>query len=164
MPLAKITSLDFVAPLAQPNYDQAVLVPLHTAEAAAAAQAAAEALAAQQAAAAAEAARQALIASQTIYGNNYDFGQCTYYVAGRVSVPASMGNATNWEYGLLNAGWHYGLAAGSVGVSHNGWAGHVVYVESVTNGVITISEMNAVGFDRVDTRIASPNEFIWLSR
>lgn len=144
---------------------------------------AAEAITAAKAAAvAAEAATQAQIASEQptailataggnsstttsrSFSNNYDFGSCAYYVASRVRVPDSMGNATNWEAGLLLAGWHYGLQAGSIGVSHIGLLGHVVYVESVTNGVPTISEMNAgAGFDRVDTRVAGANEFIWLA-
>lgn len=132
--------------------------------------------AAKEAVATAEAVKQAQIASEQApvptptptpvvgaIGNDYTFGQCTYFVASKVGVPSDMGNATNWEAGLLTAGWHYGLQAGSIGVSHAGVDGHVVYVDSVIAGVPTISEMNAVGFDVVDTRLAGSSEFIWLA-
>lgn len=174
VPTLRVLPLDFVPPLVTPNYDQEVLEPLHAAQVAeAAAVAARAAVIAQQAQLAEETARAAYVAPVALeiqpsqvgpLGNDYTPGQCTAYVASRVAVPQSMGNATNWEAGLLAAGWHYGLGPGSVGVSHEGFYGHVVYVDSVIGGVITISEMNALdGPYGVDTRIAGADEFIWLA-
>lgn len=172
--------INSLAPMEKvPDYDVAVLQPLHQAEARQAAieaaQAVLDAKIALEAQLAREAANVAATASAAIAaqpapatsanGNDYAFGNCTSYVASRTAVPMSMGDATNWDRGLLAAGWHYGLAPGSIGVSHAGYAGHVVIVESVLLGVATISEMNGeAGFNRVDTRVALPGEFTYLSR
>lgn len=165
-----LVTSSFVPPLVTPDYDKDYLDPLHAAQAALAVQEAAKV--AEDAQLAREAAQAAYVAPAATVtqpaqagplGNLYDYGACTWFVASRVAVPATMGNATNWESGLLGAGWHYGLAAGSIGVSHAGLYGHVVLAESVVAGVVTISEMNAgAGWGRVDTRIALASEFIWL--
>jgi surface antigen len=72
--------------------------------------------------------------------NGYDYPSCTGYVAMRRYVPAGWGNATTWRQGAINAGWSVTSVpvAGAIG-----WVyGHVVYVESVGDGVVTISENN----------------------
>jgi hypothetical protein len=94
-------------------------------------------------------------------GNNYTPGQCTAYVASRVNVPSSMGNATNWSFGLSAAGWSRSLAAGSVGVGHIG-IGHVVYVEGVTSSGVSISEMNYAGPFVVTHRVVGSGEYEWF--
>lgn len=77
------------------------------------------------------------------YYNNYSFLQCTWYVASRISVPEYMGNATNWSWGLTSAGWRTGEPRrGAIGVSHLGYAGHVVLVEGVDGNTVHISEYN----------------------
>lgn len=165
----------FVLSSSPPDFDREVLIPLHEAQAKKAvadAEAAKQAQIAEDARIAAQTAQRAQIISQQVsqasigaIGNLYTPGQCTWYVASRVGVPSTMGNATNWESGLLAAGWHYGLGGGSIGVSHAGYTGHVVYVESVVLGVVTISEMNATnGPFGVDTRVALPGEFVWLAK
>lgn len=95
------------------------------------------------------------------YGNNYSAGQCTWYVASRVSVPSSMGDATSWSYGLSAAGWSRTLAPGSIGVGHVG-IGHVVYVEAVTPIGVLISDMNYAGPFIVTHRTVSPAEYEWF--
>lgn len=96
-------------------------------------------------------------------GNNYAYGYCTWYVANRVAVPSSMGNATNWSYGLAAAGWSRTLAPGSVGVSHLGAAGHVVYAELVTPLGVLVSEMNySGGWNIVNQRLVSASSFEWF--
>lgn len=181
-PPPHIVTLDLVAPQKHPNFDKEVLEPLRKAQAEKAAEDARkveEARLAQEAAdlALRESAQSAQGAepgqvwtSSTVRvtvsnGNNYTPGQCTWYVASRRSVPLSMGNATNWEYGLLNAGWHITAPVpGAIGVSHAGYAGHVVIVESVSGGVVTISEMNGAGGPySTDTRQASAGEFVYLN-
>jgi surface antigen len=173
-PTVQLASGSFVELTKRPDYDADVLVPLHKAQAEAkAAKEAEEARLADEAAKAAEAARVAQEAARAVQvtqaavsyygGNNYSWGQCTWYVANRTSVPSSMGNATAWEYGLINAGWHYGLAPGAVGVSHEGYAGHVVYVEWVQGDAIGISEMNfGGGVGVVSTRVVNSSSFIFL--
>lgn len=105
------------------------------------------------------------IAPQTVSGNTYDYGYCTWYVKNRrPDLPNRMGNANAW-YGSAQA---MGLAtgssprAGAVGVSFAGFYGHVVYVESVSGNTITVSEMNYAGWNVVSSRTASASEFVYI--
>ena len=177
----------FVKAAAKPDYDKEVLEPLRAAQKAAAdkkakeeadaqaaAKAAAEAQAAADARAAADAAAQAAQAAKTAaanaasvsyYGNTYDWGNCTWYVASRRNVPSNWGNAKNWFAGAQAAGWATGYSprAGAIGVSFNGWAGHVVYVESVNNdGSINVSEMNVNGLGVKDYSTYSASSFVYI--
>lgn len=94
------------------------------------------------------------------YGSMYGWGQCTQYVASRISVPEFMGNATFWSYGLNASGWRSGEPRrGAIGVSHFGWAGHVVVVEGVDGDNVLISEMNYMGWDYIDERWTNKSEF-----
>lgn len=97
------------------------------------------------------------------YTNDYSWGNCTAYVASRVQVPNSMGNATNWSWGLRNAGWRQGLPrVGAIGVSHTGWMGHVVLAIQVSVHSIQIEEMNYRGLGVVSRRWTNANEFEWF--
>ncbi len=73
--------------------------------------------------------------------NGYQRGQCTWYVKNRKpSVPEGWHDATDWKYYATKAGWTVSSTpvAGAIG-----WVyGHVVYVESVSGSMVTISEMN----------------------
>lgn len=88
------------------------------------------------------------------YGyNGYDYGYCTWYVAGKrlangSPMPTNLGNAATWAVRATA----YGLATGrtpQVGaavVTATGGAGHVAYVEQINaDGSIWISEMNSSG-------------------
>lgn len=101
--------------------------------------------------------------SSPIYGyNGYDFGNCTWYVASQIPVPANWGNANTWAYYARLSGWNVGSApsAGAIAQTSAGYFGHVAIVQSVNgNGTITISEMNHAGFDVRDTRTVSASEF-----
>lgn len=161
--------LSFVpAPPAQPDYTQAVLVPLRAAQAAelAKSQLEAQQLAQQQA----EVAKQALIASQTapVYnGNNYDFGECTWYVASQIAVPSSLGNANQWAVGLANAGWSVSNlpTVGAIAITQDGSLGHVAIVIGLGDGQVLISEMNATaGWDAIDQRWVPTGEFVYATR
>jgi LysM repeat protein len=72
--------------------------------------------------------------------NGYEFGQCTGFVASKRFVPSGWGNATTWKQGAINAGWTVSNTpvAGAIAWTY----GHVAYVESVGDGVVTISEQN----------------------
>lgn len=97
------------------------------------------------------------------YQNNYAFGNCTAYVSSRVNVPGYMGNASSWSWGLIDAGWRQGPPRrGAIGVSHNGWAGHVVISEKTNGGTVLISEMNYQGFNIISERWVEPEEFEWF--
>lgn len=72
--------------------------------------------------------------------NGYYSGQCTGWVAQHRYVPPGWGDASNWRNAALRAGWTVSATPvpGAIG-----WRpGHVVYVESVGAGVVTISEQN----------------------
>lgn len=78
---------------------------------------------------------QAPRASQGTSGNTYQAGQCVWYVKNRIpSLPNGMGSAYNWINHLTKTSARPGVV---------GWRGnHVVYVESVSGGTVTVSEMN----------------------
>jgi LysM repeat protein len=89
--------------------------------------------------------------------DTFPYGQCTYYVAGRRDVTWG-GNAWAWfenANGLRPEGRV--PVTGAIVVFHDGWFGHVAYVESVNpNNSFVISEMNfwtnGGGWGRVDRR------------
>ncbi len=96
--------------------------------------------------------------------DGYAFGNCTYWVAllraeAGEPIPNTWGNAITWavraqaDSYLVDQTPSY--TAIMVDVNAPGGLGHVAFVESVdpTNGSWTISEMNRVGFDEVDTRV-----------
>jgi surface antigen len=133
-------------PAKPPSFDRDVLAPLQAKQAEEAAIAAAAAEAARQARIAAIAGR---VQPNGTYGNNYAFGNCTAYVASRVAVPNSMGNANAWGYALAA---HSRPEVGAIAWTTAGWAGHVALVEAVAGDQVEVSEMNYDGFDTVDNR------------
>lgn len=95
--------------------------------------------------------------------NAYPYGWCTYYVATRRYVPVHWGDAKNWLNSARSAGYATGSqpAAGAIMVSSESWYGHVAYVESVSGGMITISEMNYKGWGITSSRtISASSSFI----
>ena len=91
--------------------------------------------------------------------NGYPYGYCTYYVATKRAVPSSMGNAKNWLSSARSNGMATGSspAAGSIVVTGESWWGHVAFVENVSDGYITISEMNYNGWGVVNRRTLPAN-------
>jgi surface antigen len=88
--------------------------------------------------------------------NHFPYGWCTWWVAQKRYVPWS-GNAWQW-YGNAQAyGRPVGKAPvpGAIMVTWESGYGHVAYVESVSGGSFTVSEMNYVGFGRASTRTIS---------
>lgn len=96
-----------------------------------------------------------------IYGfNGYDFGQCTWYVATQISIPANWGNADTWFLGARASGWHVSSvpSVGAIADTDAGYLGHVAIVKAISakGQLVNISEMNdwgapGGGFDRVDS-------------
>ena len=95
--------------------------------------------------------------------DGYEFGQCTYWVALRrieinQPIPNTWGNAITWakrakaDNYLVDHTPSFGAIMQDS--SAPGGLGHVAFVESVdsSSGTWTISEMNRIGWDEVDTR------------
>jgi surface antigen/LysM repeat protein len=98
-------------------------------------------------------------------GNGYAYGYCTYYVAGRRSVPGNWGNANAWYYNAQASGFSVGSTPvpGAIAWTGAGYYGHVAYVESVSGGMVTVSEMNYNGnWNRVTSRTVSAANFRYI--
>lgn len=87
-------------------------------------------------------------------------GQCTWYANyKRPDLPNGMGNGGQY----LASARRYGLAtgssarAGAIMVTNESYYGHVAYVESVSGGMVTITEMNYVGPYIVSRRTVAAN-------
>jgi surface antigen len=98
----------------------------------------------------------------TYAGDEYAFGNCTYWVFMRRAqinepIPNSWGNAATWAV-RASADGHvvdhtpsYGAIMQISDVDHG--LGHVAFVEQVdSDGTWHVSEMNVAGFDEVDTK------------
>jgi surface antigen len=91
------------------------------------------------------------------YGGKFPYGYCTWWVAHRRYIPWS-GDAWQWWYNARQFGYAEGQLplVGAVMVQGISWTsplGHVAYVESLNaDGSFTVSEMNYVGWGRVDYR------------
>jgi surface antigen len=98
-------------------------------------------------------------------GNGYSFGYCTYYVATRRSIPSNWGNANAWYYNAQASGFSVGSVPipGAIAWTGAGYYGHVAYVESVSGGMVTVSEMNYNGgWDRVSWRTVPAYTFRYI--
>ena len=90
--------------------------------------------------------------SNAIYGyNGYDWGNCTWYVASQIAVPANWGNAATWAAGARAAGWHVNSTPSVGAIAQNSWMayglGHVGIVDAVSadGKQVLIREMNGAG-------------------
>jgi surface antigen len=98
-------------------------------------------------------------------GNGYALGYCTYYVASRRAVPSNWGNANTWYYNAQASGFAVGSVPvpGAIAWTGAGYFGHVAYVESVSGGMVTVSEMNFNGgWNRVSWRTAPASSFRYI--
>ena len=87
-------------------------------------------------------------------GNGYDYGYCTYYVAGRIAVPNNWGNANTWDNYAAASGWTVSKIpkVGAIAQDNGGWLGHVAVVDAVSadGSMIKYSDMNGLaGWGRV---------------
>jgi surface antigen len=100
------------------------------------------------------------------YANDYDRGQCTWYVAGRRRVPNSWGNADNWYYAARASGWSTGTipAVGAIATTSAGYYGHVALVERISSDYqqVYVSEMNYIGVGIKSFRWAPANSFKYI--
>ena len=99
--------------------------------------------------------------------NLYAWGNCTRYVAGKVSIPNTWGNANTWLAESVAQGYVVGKQPkrGSIAWFEPGWSlGHVAYVEEVySDNSFRISEMNVLGLNIISSRIITNDsvEFIY---
>lgn len=84
------------------------------------------------------------MARGTSAGNSYTWGQCTWYVKNmRPDLPNNLGNGGSWVANAAAQGLPTGSAPRVGAVAEE--PGHVAYVEAVSGGMISISEMNYAG-------------------
>jgi len=87
-------------------------------------------------------------------GHIFPYGYCTWYVAQKRYVPWS-GNAGTWLYKAKSMGYKTGKTpkVGSIVVTtEDRYYGHVAFVEKVKGDMITVSEMNYVGWAKTSRR------------
>jgi surface antigen len=92
--------------------------------------------------------------------NTYDYGYCTFWAAQRrievgKPIPNNWGDAHTWDDRSRAAGYTVDHAPAKYAImeTDRGDLGHVAFVEDVApDGSWTISEMNAKGWDIMDTR------------
>lgn len=100
------------------------------------------------------------------YANGYAYGYCTYYVATRRAVPSSWGNANAWFYNAQASGYAVGFSPrpGAIAQTSGGYGGygHVAFVESVSGDMVTVSEMNYAGWNRVSSRTVPASSFRYI--
>lgn len=97
-------------------------------------------------------------------GNGYSYGYCTYYVAGRRSIPSNWGDARNWYYNAQLSGFSTGRQArpGAIAWTSAGYYGHVAYVEEVAGDQVLVSEMNYAGWNKLSYRWAPLSSFQYI--
>ena len=79
-----------------------------------------------------------------VAGNSYTWGQCTWYVKNmRPDLPNNLGNGGSWVANAAAQGLPTGSTPRVGAVAEE--PGHVAYVEGVSGGMISISEMNYAG-------------------
>ncbi len=88
--------------------------------------------------------------SSAIYGfNGYDYGNCTWYVATQIAVPANWGNAATWAAGARAAGWHVSSTPTVGAIAQTPYAagglGHVAIVIAVQGDQVEVRDMNNYG-------------------
>ncbi len=92
-----------------------------------------------------------------IYGfNGYDFGNCTWYVATQIAVPANWGNAATWAAGARASGWQVSSTPTVGAIAQTpysaGGLGHVAIVDGISpdGSQVLIRDMNGIaGFNHV---------------
>jgi surface antigen len=92
------------------------------------------------------------VSPQGTYVNTYEWGNCTWYVAGRKAVPNSWGNADTWAGRAAASGITVSALPilGAIAQSTGGVYGHVAIVVGMGDGTVTVQEMNVYGLGQVD--------------
>ena len=99
------------------------------------------------------------LSTNNFYGlsHRYPYGQCTWWVAQKRAIP-SWGNAKDWLSNAVASGFpvckgsHCTPNVGAVISLKGSSLGHVAYVERLTNGKVIFSEMNYIGWGKMNYR------------
>lgn len=100
-------------------------------------------------------------------GNGYDYGYCTWWVAVRraqvgMPIPSNLGNASTWKVLSQRAGMSVGNTPQQYAViwtPPRDYYGHVGFVEEVyEDGRVRVSEMNVAGWNRISSKILTPEQ------
>jgi hypothetical protein len=104
------------------------------------------------------------VAAAASYGNTYEWGNCTWYVAGRIHVPETWGNANTWAYYAQLAGYTVSGTpiVGAVAQTSAGFYGHVAIVSAIEDGMVSIDEMNVLGLGVASTRWVPISSFVYI--
>lgn len=112
-----------------------------------------------------------LYSGPPIASDTYAFGNCTwwvFYLRLKIGdpIPNTWGNAISWAVNAEADGYEVNHTPSYSSIMQDpnapGGLGHVAFVTAVNsnNGAWTISEMNRVGFDEVDTRVMPADQAI----
>ena len=100
------------------------------------------------------------LSTNNFYGmsHDYPYGQCTWWVAQKRAIP-SWGNANTWlpnaaaqGYATCSGRYCVPQAGAVISLKGNPIYGHVGYVERVSGDKVVISEMNYIGWGRMNYR------------
>lgn len=100
--------------------------------------------------------------SETVPGNTYAAGNCTWYAKSkRPDLPNNLGNANTWASRAKAQGYETGNEPREGAIGQRGM--HVVYVERVNpDNTVLISEMNYVGLGKINNRTLPANSFTYI--
>lgn len=82
------------------------------------------------------------------YSNSYAPYNCTSYVASRLPIPNSWGNAASWSYSAMLDGYKVSSAPDVGTIATNttdSYLGHVGIVAEIANGMVRLEEDNYAG-------------------
>lgn len=98
------------------------------------------------------------------FPNAYEWGNCTWYVAGRIRVPNTWGNADTWALRAAADGYTVSSVPiiGSIAVSTAGYYGHVAIVSAINDNSVRIDEMNSVGLGVASERWVSTSSYVYI--
>lgn len=98
-------------------------------------------------------------------GNDYEAGNCTWYVAETVKVPAGLGNANTWDDSAQSMGFTVSNTptVGAVAQTDAGYYGHVAVVIAVEGDQVLIREMNSLGLGVVDERLIPLSSYVYIT-
>lgn len=89
----------------------------------------------------------------------FPYGQCTYWVSTQRSV-GQWNNASDWLWQAKRDGWATGSTpvVGAIAWEY----GHVAYVTAVNGDMVTVSEMNYVGWGVQSSRTVHSSTFQYI--
>ena len=100
------------------------------------------------------------LSTNNFYGlsHAYPYGQCTWWVAQKRAIP-SWGHAKNWldnairsGYAVCKGNWCIPRVGAVISLKGNWLYGHVGYIEEVRGDKVVFSEMNYIGWGRMNYR------------